>query len=291
MKEVLIIGSSSLVGQALLAELDAGGKSYKTLDRSSGFNLFDDYDERYWDEVITGFDEVVYISWIGSPSTAQDSIVEGVDVNLRGVSALSAALARRGYGHLVFLSSAGALYGGGEAEATECTLVQPAGYYGESKLRAEEVIMRAFKGHASLQVSILRISNIIGHRKRLISGFDLLNHLVTCLREGREFVLYGDGEHTRDFIAVEDVASAIISTLSYSGGDTIFNICRGLSYSVNEVMALVEEVMGKPLRVSRQPARGVDIRHIRVSAAKAHRLLAWKANKDLRESITQLISH
>lgn len=289
MKKALIIGSSSLVGQALLAELEARSARYRTLDRSGEFNLFDEYDDYYWDEMIAEFHEVVYISWIGSPSTAQDAIKEGVDVNLRTLKSLCAALARRGSGHLVFLSSAGAIYGGGEYEVSELSDVSPVAYYGESKLKAEQMIVTSLSGQDALRFSLLRISNIVGLRRNLTSGFDLVNHLVTCIKNGEAFSLYGDGENTRDFIAVADVASAIGLVLVRDGDSEVFNICAGQSYSINEVIALVEEVAGKTLQVNKLEKRCVDIRHIRVSAGKAKELLLWRPQISLAESIAHIL--
>lgn len=289
MKKALIIGSTSLVGQALVAELSLCGMVYETLDRSSSFTLFEEYGAEYWDEVIVGYNEVVYISWIGRPSTAQDAIVEGVDVNLRALSCLCAAFGRRGAGHLVFMSSAGALYSCGQAVATELCEVAPTAYYGESKLRAEQIIEKSFTGQLALRASILRVSNIVGLREQLTSGFDLVNHLVTCLREGREFLLYGDGENTRDFVVVSDVVAAIRLVLNRDVGSQIFNICAGQSHSVNEMISMVESLSGKELKLCKLQKRGVDVRHIRVSACKAKDLLEWNAKTSLKEYITQLL--
>ena len=288
---VIIIGSTSLLGQSLVKKMDNAGLYYKTLDRKDGFNFICDYSIEEWLIFLGDSHTIIVISWIGSPSNVGESLLEGVDINCRAINTLSLAIKERGFGHMIFTSSAGAIYGRHDSIIDENTKCSPISLYGEAKLKAEQSIKKCFDEDAKLQASLLRISNIFGKRQQIVAGFDLINHLTQAIQSEKTFTIYGDGKSTRDFIYVDDVADIILKILTTNNsGCEIYNVGQGQSHSVLEVIQTIEDCLNKKLAIQFVQERACDIPHIRLSCKKVQQALAWKPKNGLLQGVKKIVN-
>lgn len=100
----------------------------------------------------------------------------------------------------------------------------------------------------------------------------------------------GDGEQTRDFIYVSDVADAIICALASEGlkGD-VFNVCTGVPTSINQLVEALKLVTGKDLQVTHGPARQGDIQHSYGDASKSAKTLKFKSSVSLSTGLEMLL--
>jgi UDP-glucose 4-epimerase len=92
-----------------------------------------------------------------------------------------------------------------------------------------------------------------------------------------------DGTCIRDYIHVEDLARAHLDALRYleqGGAPDTFNCGYGRGFSVREVLAMVEKVSGKKLRIEEGPRRARDPVQLVAEAAKMRRVLGWRAELD-----------
>ena len=99
-----------------------------------------------------------------------------------------------------------------------------------------------------------------------------------------------DGTGVRDYIHVEDLASAHLSALEYlrAGGEsTILNCGYGHGYSVREVLDTVERVDGKPLNIREEARRAGDPPELVAAVDKIHRVLNWKPELDDLDTIVR----
>jgi UDP-glucose 4-epimerase len=84
--------------------------------------------------------------------------------------------------------------------------------------------------------------------------------LLYRVLSGQPFEIWGTGEVTRDFIHVDDVASAFLHALHYTGEHRIMNVGSGEGRSINRIVADLQEVLGIPsLEVVRKPDRAADV--------------------------------
>ncbi len=288
---ILIIGSTSLLGQQIAQDFLALGIEYGTLDRKDGFDFSLNYNLDQWQEYIQNYKDIILLSWIGNPSNSKDSLLNGVNINCRAITGLCRAMKKRGYGHLIFTSSAGAVYGDHDEVITEKTTCSPISFYGESKLMAENIIKQELLESIDIKATILRVSNVFGYRKQLTQGFDLINHLIRSVNTKAEFILYGDGLNTRDFIYIKDVSRAIIQVLHKELNQlySIYNICQGKSYTLLDVISYIEEGMCSKLNTSTMPARACDIKHVRLSSRTAKQDIGWEPIYDLKQGIKEII--
>ncbi len=166
-------------------------------------------------------------------------------------------------GRVVFASSA-AVYG--EAQALplseQAGALRPISPYGAAKLASESLLL----GHAAaygFTVRCHRYFNVYGPRQDPRSPYSgVISVFCDKLRAGASPTIYGDGEQTRDFIAVDDVARANVLAISAPQLNSgVVNICSGQATSLNRLLQILRgSTAGAPVAVH-AAAKPTDIRH------------------------------
>ena len=108
--------------------------------------------------------------------------------------------------------------------------------------------------------------------------------------QGDSPVIYGDGEQTRDFIYVDDVVKANLlaaSTPDVSG--EVFNIASGESLSVNQLVKMLNQILGTSLEPEYQAERKGDVRHSSASIEKARNMLGFVPSLTFEEGLRQTV--
>ena len=103
-------------------------------------------------------------------------------------------------------------------------------------------------------------------------------------------VIYGDGEQTRDFIYMEDVALANVAALVAADGE-ILNISTNTQTTINQLLQEINEILGIRVKAIYAPARKGDILCSYLNNAKAKELLHWEPNHTLREGLIKTLSY
>ena len=212
------------------------------------------------------------------------------------------ACAESGVKHFVFSSTA-AVYGIPEgAYADESTPTAPINPYGTSKLMSEWML-RDLAHASSMRYVALRYFNVAGSDSagRIGQATEKATLLIKVAVEaavgkrphvsifGTDFVS-PDGTGVRDYIHVEDLATAHLDALSYlegGGQSTIVNCGYGHGYSVREVIKSVERVSGKSLVVKEESRRAGDPPILVARADKVRSLLGWKPRLDDLDTIVR----
>ena len=207
-----------------------------------------------------------------------------------------------GVRHFVFSSTA-AVYGmPATGEAAEDTPTAPINPYGTSKLMSEWML--AGVAHASpLTYAALRYFNVAGSDSggrigQATPNATLLVKVACEAAVGKrpEVAIFGtdfptpDGTGVRDYIHVEDLASAHLDALAYlrgGGACTTLNVGYGHGYSVRQVLASVERVSGKRLKVREQPRRPGDPPALVARAERIRSDLGWRPRLDDLDTIVR----
>ena len=193
-------------------------------------------------------------------------------------------------------SSTAAVYGlPPDGYAGEETPTSPINSYGTSKLMSEWML-RDVAAVNPLRYVALRYFNVGGsHPGGLIGqstpGATLLTKAACEAAVGKRphISVFGsdyptpDGTGVRDYLHVEDLATAHLNALAYlrSGGkSTILNVGYGHGYSVREVLRMVEKVAGKPLNIREEPRRLGDPAYLVARAARVRSELGWQPRYD-----------
>ncbi|MCH8896248.1 MAG: UDP-glucose 4-epimerase GalE [Proteobacteria bacterium] len=193
-------------------------------------------------------------------------------------------------------SSTAAVYGiPEETEITEDTTVSPINPYGLSKLMSEWML-RDLAAATDLRYVALRYFNVAGSDPagRIGQSTKQATLLVKVACEAavgkRDHVaIFGtdyptpDGTGVRDYIHVEDLASAHLKALDYldGGGESqVLNVGYGHGYSVREVLDMVERVADLKLNIREQPRRAGDPPTLIAAATRIRELLGWQPEYD-----------
>lgn len=207
------------------------------------------------------------------------------DVNLVGLlNILKATSALKSSPYFVFISTGGALYGEQEVyPAPESHPINPTSFYGLSKFCGEKYL-KLWEKTFGLKVGILRLANVYGPRQNPHGEAGVVAIFNQRILEGKELVIYGDGEQTRDFIDVADVVLAVqrIVKDKVSG---IFNTGTGVESTVNEIckqICLANETEFNPVYV--EPRLGEQRRSC-IDPSLFKNELGWEAQNSLADGL------
>mgnify|MGYP001825132327 FL=1 len=209
---------------------------------------------------------------------------------------------RHGVRHFVFSSTA-AVYGIPEGgRASEDSPTQPINPYGTSKLMTEWML-RDLAAAGGPSYVALRYFNVAGCEPTGTIGQStpkatLLVKVACEAATGRRpgIAIYGtdyptpDGTGLRDYIHVEDLATAHLDALAYlrDGGDsTVLNCGYGHGYSVRDVLAAVERANGRSLNISEEPRRAGDPPELIAVADRIRDVLGWTPQFDDLDTIVR----
>lgn len=205
-----------------------------------------------------------------------------------------------GVKNFVFSSTA-AVYGiPPEGVASESTPTAPINPYGTSKLMSEWML-RDVSAASPLEHVALRYFNVAGSDTRSRIGqatpnATLLVKVACEVAVGKRphLSIFGtdyptpDGTGVRDYIHVEDLATAHLNALDYlrgGGASTVLNVGYGHGYSVREVLQSVERVSGQRLKVIEEPRRAGDPPGLVARAERIRQELGWKPRLDDLDTI------
>jgi UDP-glucose 4-epimerase len=223
--------------------------------------------------------------------------------NVAGGVALLEAARQVGVGRIVFSSTA-AVYGiPDETPIDEAAPLRPINTYGETK-RTFEGALAAYGSAYGLRSVSLRYFNVAGASDRNGEAHDPETHLIpNVLRaadgSGDAVTVFGDdyptpdGTCIRDFIHVADLADAHLLALEATAPDDertaaplVCNLGSGGGFSVRQVLAAAEEIVGRPIPHSVGPRRQGDPPILVASASRAEEVLGWEA---MRSSLEVMI--
>jgi UDP-glucose 4-epimerase len=196
-------------------------------------------------------------------------------VNVLGTLNVLECCRRAGVARLVFASSGGAIYGDCETVPTpESQPARPASPYGVAKLAAERYIA-AWAALTGSTAVALRYANVYGPRQNPQGEAGVVAIFASRLVAGEPCVINGDGEQTRDYVYVEDVADATVLALGAPQTIDAVNIGTGVESTVNDLFRRLTTVAGVTAEARHAPGKPGEQRRSALDAGLAKRLLGW----------------
>ena len=235
---------------------------------------------------------------------AQISVRHSVDnpafdanINIMGTLNLLKAVEKNDVQRVIFASTGGAIYGEQEEfPATEAHPTNPLSPYGVSKLAVEKY-MDCLRINSGISTMALRYSNVYGPRQDAHGEAGVVAIFCAKYLSGCTPVINGDGEQTRDFVYVEDVARANLLALESDVVGEI-NIATGVEISINELDEKIRNAADACLNAANKlkapahgkAARGEQRRSV-LSPVLAETRLNWKPEVSINEGIRRTVKY
>ncbi|MGI8484203.1 MAG: NAD-dependent epimerase/dehydratase family protein, partial [Thermomicrobiales bacterium] len=167
----------------------------------------------------------------------------------------------------------------------------PMSPYAMSKLTGEQ-LCTMFSRLYGLETVGLRYFNVFGPGQDPSSAYAAaIPKFIDAMFSGTRPTVYGDGEQSRDFVAVADVVRANILASQVDGiSGRVFNIASGRSVTINQVLSTLSQVTGQHVVPDYLPARAGDILHSLADVSLAKSLLGFEATISFQDGIEMLLS-
>ena len=219
-------------------------------------------------QAVQGVDYVFHLAAMISVPESMAQPIECNELNTRGTLIVLEEAAKAGVKKLVFSSSA-AIYGDNPVvPKIETMLPEPKSPYAITKLDGE-YYCRMFTAEGRLPTACLRYFNVFGPRQDPQSQYAAAVPIfIHRALKHDPITIYGDGEQTRDFIYVKDVAAANAYFASQSAATGIFNVAYGNKITINELCRTICQLTGSTSAIRHASERAGDVKHSLAAVGK-----------------------
>lgn len=295
---VLVTGGAGFIGSNIVDLLVSNGYKVIVVDNLSNGNI-DSVNKNsvFYNLDITDLElcrifeieRPTYVIHTAAQINVERSIQEPIydaHINIMGSINVLECCKRTGVRKIIYSSTA-AVYGNPlYLGIDEKHKKNPISFYGMSKYITERYI-QLFSDLYGMKYTILRYSNVYGIGQNFDGEGSVIPNFILYMLRGKEPRIYGDGNQTRDFIYVDDVAKANMLALS-RGDNDIFNIGTGIEVSVKDLLKSLSKIIGDctPLYM---PGKKGDITHCYFDIKKSIEILNWEPKYLLKEGLEKTI--
>jgi UDP-glucose 4-epimerase len=301
MAAVVVTGGAGFIGSHVAARFRERGDDVVVVDDLSGGSRDNvpagarlvELDIRDRERLIALFAEVrpACVCHLAAQASVVVSVREpetDLQINVAGTQNVCEA-ARRVGAKVCFASTGGAIYGSEAARPTpETAATEPLSPYGASKLAGEAYVATWGRLHG-LPNQILRMANVYGPRQNSSGEAGVVAIFSTRLLAGERPQVYGDGEQTRDYVYVGDVADAFLGASERAEPGT-YNVGTGRETSVMELVRELQAAAGTELEPEMLPARPGDLMHSLLEIGLAERALGWRPRVGVAEGLAETLA-
>ena len=297
---VLVTGGAGFIGSNVVERLMAQGHQPVVLDNlSSGFreNLVpgvpfmagDVRDRDAVEQAIAGCGVVLHLAAsVGNTRSIEHPVTDS-EINVLGTLTVLEAARAHGIGRIVFSSSAGIF---GELKTlpiAEDHPQDPDSPYGVSKLAAEKHCLAYNKLYGTNNVC-LRYFNVYGPHQRYDAYGNVIPIFANRILKGQPLMIYGDGEQTRDFVNVADVAAANVQAALSPDAAGVFNIGSGTRVTINALARMIQNAAGREVGVKYTPPRKGDVRDSLADIRAAQGAFGFAATVGMAEGLAEYMA-
>ncbi len=296
--KLVVFGGGGFIGSAICDKLLNDGHELKVFERPGipAYRQFNANEKVEWvsgdfgnnDDLVSaveGMDAVVHLVSTTLPKSSNDDPIYDVQSNIVPSLHMLNAMVKANVKRIVFISSGGTVYGDPQyVPIDEKHPTEPVVSYGITKLAIEKYLHMYGKLHG-LKTVTLRVANPYGERQRVETAQGAVGVFIHHALNDIPIEIWGDGSVQRDYIHVSDVASAFAKAVTYEGTEEVFNISSGKGTSLNDLIHMIENVLGQKLNVTYKPGRAFDIAVNVLNSDLAQRELGWQPVVSMAEGL------
>jgi len=243
---------------------------------------------------VEGIDVVFHQGALASVPRSIDRPLDSHDACVTGTVVLLDSCRKAGVRRVVYAASSSAYGDSPIMPKAEAHLPGPLSPYAAAKL-AGELYCEAFANSYDLETVRIRYFNVFGPRQDPNSPYSAVIPLfVAALLRGERPTIYGDGEQSRDFTFVGNVADANLLAAE-AEADTVsgnvYNVACGGSLSVNDLLRAICESLNKPFDPIYAPARTGDVKKSWADISAAQRDLGYNPEIDFEAGLKETLDY
>ncbi len=304
----LVTGGAGFIGSHLVDALRAAGSTVRVVDNfSTGFrhnlaHLENDSDVEVVEgdvsdpdvvaEVVRDVDVIFHEAAMASvPRSIREPELCHAWCTTSTVNLLNAA-ANSSVRRLVLASTSAAYGNSSFISKREADAVSPLSPYAAAKL-ASEAYCQAFPESFDVETVILRYFNVFGPRQDPQSEYSaVIPRFVSMILSGDRPVIYGDGQQSRDFVFVSDVAKAnlLAASVPEAAGGT-FNVARGRSTTLLELLTTLGQILGQDIEPIHETARVGDVRDSLADISEARSRLLFDPDVSMADGLRRSVDY
>lgn len=304
MTTYVVTGGAGFIGSNIVSRLVEDGQDVRVIDDLStgrGINLnglrdaVTVYDGSVCDagllrNVFEDAEYVLHQAALASVQRSVESPIETNRVNVEGTLQVLEAARECGVRRVVYASSSSVYGDAPELPKHEDMKPQPKSPYAVSKL-AGEYYCRVYADVFGLETVSLRYFNVFGPRQDPASQYAaVIPIFVRRMLAGESPQVYGDGEQSRDFTHVENVVQANLLAATADGASgAVCNVGCGERYTLNELIELLQNLIGSPVDPDYGPERAGDVKHSLADITRAREALGYEPEVDFREGLRRTV--
>jgi len=296
--KILVIGGAGFIGSHIVEHFQ-GKAEVRVLDslRTGYFKNIENFDVEFIkgdirdreivQKAMKDIDYVFHLAALLSVPESMVNPIECVDINCKGLLIVLEEASKAGVKKLCF-STSSAVYGDNpESPKIETMTPEPMSPYAITKLDGEFYCDIYTKGN-KLKTACLRYFNVFGPRQDPGSAYAAAIPIFTASAvDGNNLIIYGDGEQTRDFIYVKDIAAANVymAMNDYTG---VYNVGYGQKITINKLIEKILKSTNSTSKVEYHDERAGDIKH---SLGNVDKLLTtgFKPGSNFEEGLEKTI--
>jgi nucleoside-diphosphate-sugar epimerase len=306
MHKVLVTGGAGFIGSHLVTRLIEAGHRVRVLDDFSSGRMAnlahvaelyelvegDIRDSDTCQAACDGVDFVFHQAAIGSVPKSIDDPRPSHDVNINGTFHLLRAAASHKVKRFIYAASSSA-YGDTDVSPKHEDLTpNPLSPYAVQKLTGE-YYCRVFSLCFGLETISLRYFNVFGDRQDPHSRYAAaIPAFASAILRAQPPTVYGDGEQSRDFTHIDNVVDANMLAMKAerTNGESV-NIACGGQVTINEVIRLLNEVIGVEVKAKYVDPRPGDVRHSCADISLAAKLLGYEPRVGFKDGLERAIEY
>jgi UDP-glucose 4-epimerase len=298
-EKILVLGADGFIGSNLVKSLLVDGYIIRA------FDLFKDGQSRNLEDVrgeveifpgnflnkddisraLENIDYVFHFISLTTPGSSMNDPLIDVDTNIRGTIMLLEECVNKKIKKIIFSSSGGSIYGNQKKDLfTEEDGTQPISPYAISKLAIEKYL-EYYRLHMGLDYLILRYANPYGIGQNVVGSQGIIPIFLNLVKQNKKITVFGDGENIRDYVYIDDAIEMTKRIFNINTKYKIYNVGSGMGVSINEVINILEVIVGKKIDIERQPARDIDVQKIVLNNERILKEVDFKPEIMLQDGI------
>jgi UDP-glucose 4-epimerase len=294
---VAIFGGSGFIGSNLVNRLVADGHVLRIFDHDvprasiatahpSITRFVGDFvTQTDFTEIIKDCDVVFHLISTVLPGTSNQNILGDIQENLLPTIRLVESMKACGVPRLIFPSSGGTVYGDAKyLPINERHPTQPLVSYGVTKLAIEKYLA-IYRSESGIQSVCLRISNPYGPGFKIGSPQGAVGAFLLKAIKEQPIDIWGTGEIRRDYLYIEDLIDALVSSMSYRGNEPALNVSTGIGTSLLELTQSIQTILNKNIKINYHNNRSFDVQTNILDNTLARSELNWSPTRSMSMGI------